>query len=567
MELWNDRDGFSKYYYNDGYFSNDGGKGYFDEALIRKWKPGAAGGDDNHTSTWGTATQYRIGVLAESLNRTSILEAFNARRFFATEDQNLSLSFTMNGAEMGSTIPGGVYEAKVIARDVDNETFAEVKLYKNGALLTRWTDVTNLTTTGVTEPNITCNSGDYFYVKVQQLLVHEAISSPIFISGAANQPPVVAVTYPVNGAIFTTGQAIEVTAAASDPDAGGSITRVEFYRDGALVTTDYSAPYSYTWTNAAAGDHSLYARAIDNVGASAQSATVSVSVTGQVTPGSVESLIAGGNDDAEEYKTGALDLVSEELKMVYDTKTTGNQTVGLLFRDLKIPQGATITSAFIEFTPTVVTSNKCSLTLRGEAADNPGDFGSSTRNLSSRVKTTAGVSWAPGAWSAGVVQNTPDIKSVVQEIVSRSGWNTSSNLVILITGTGTRTAASFENNSYDPARISIWYTFASPVATASDKNASLEIMGQALPVDEVLSSGEVLIYPNPVGDILTVRFNPETEVGQIMVYSMTGSLVKALKYNYNLLETQIDCSNLKPGTYLLTIQTKKGQKNVRFIRQ
>jgi hypothetical protein len=92
-------------------------------------------------------------------------------------------------------------------------------------------------------------------------------------------------------------------------------------------------------------------------------------------------------------------------------------------------------------------------------------------------------------------------------------------------------------------------------------------MGQALPVDEVLSSGEVLIYPNPVGDILTVRFNPETEVGQIMVYSMTGSLVKALKYNYNLLETQIDCSNLKPGTYLLTIQTKKGQKNVRFIRQ
>ncbi|HWS00907.1 MAG TPA: hypothetical protein VN249_09850, partial [Prolixibacteraceae bacterium] len=83
MELWNDHDGFGKYYYNDGYYANDGGKGYFDEALIRKWQPGAAGGDDNHTATWGTATEYRVGVLANSLNRASILEAFNARRFFA----------------------------------------------------------------------------------------------------------------------------------------------------------------------------------------------------------------------------------------------------------------------------------------------------------------------------------------------------------------------------------------------------------------------------------------------------------------------------------------------------
>ena len=70
MELWNDQEGFSKYYYNDGYYSNDGRKGYFDEALVRGWKIGAAGSDDNHTATWGTSTDYRVGVLAASLSRT-----------------------------------------------------------------------------------------------------------------------------------------------------------------------------------------------------------------------------------------------------------------------------------------------------------------------------------------------------------------------------------------------------------------------------------------------------------------------------------------------------------------
>ena len=103
MELWNKGDGFNIFYYNDGYYPGDN-KGFFDEALERGWKIGAMGSGDNHSGTWGTAYPYRMAVLANNLTRSDILTAMRLRRFFSTLDKNLSLSFKINGREMGSTL-------------------------------------------------------------------------------------------------------------------------------------------------------------------------------------------------------------------------------------------------------------------------------------------------------------------------------------------------------------------------------------------------------------------------------------------------------------------------------
>ncbi len=46
MELWNLSKGFTTFYYDDGYDTNDGHVGHFDEALGHGWKIGAAGGFD-----------------------------------------------------------------------------------------------------------------------------------------------------------------------------------------------------------------------------------------------------------------------------------------------------------------------------------------------------------------------------------------------------------------------------------------------------------------------------------------------------------------------------------------
>lgn len=92
--------------------------------------------------------------------------------------------------------------------------------------------------------------------------------------GGDTQAPTVSITAPLNGA--TVVGTVSVTATASD---NVGVTKVEFYLDGALKSTDTTSPYSWSWdtTTASNGTHSLTAKAYDaalNVGTS-----IAVSVT------------------------------------------------------------------------------------------------------------------------------------------------------------------------------------------------------------------------------------------------------------------------------------------------
>jgi hypothetical protein len=184
VELWNKKQDFSLYYYNDGYFPYDSSKGFYDEALSRGWKIGAAGGFDDHGGTWGTAADYRLAVLAKSLTRQDIFDAMKARRFYSTLDKNIALSFNFAGQEMGSTVSGrGVLPftpMEIRALDGDNEIFTNVVLFdKNHEKRRTWHP--NGATVEITD-TLTVASGDYFYVKITQKDGDEAISSPIWVS-------------------------------------------------------------------------------------------------------------------------------------------------------------------------------------------------------------------------------------------------------------------------------------------------------------------------------------------------------------------------------------------------
>ncbi|OGB95057.1 MAG: hypothetical protein A3G82_07580 [Burkholderiales bacterium RIFCSPLOWO2_12_FULL_67_210] len=93
---------------------------------------------------------------------------------------------------------------------------------------------------------------------------------------AANQSPTVALTAPASGAEFTAPASISLTADATDSD--GNIASVAFYNGATLLGSDTSAPYSYSWTNVAAGNYSIAAQATDNQGAVTTSAAVAVAV-------------------------------------------------------------------------------------------------------------------------------------------------------------------------------------------------------------------------------------------------------------------------------------------------
>jgi chitinase len=98
----------------------------------------------------------------------------------------------------------------------------------------------------------------------------------ITVNPAGNRPPSVSLTSPANGAVFAPGINIQLSADASDSD--GTITKVEFFDGSTKIGEDTTTPYGVTLTNAAAGSHTLTARATDNGGAMTTSAAVTVTV-------------------------------------------------------------------------------------------------------------------------------------------------------------------------------------------------------------------------------------------------------------------------------------------------
>ena len=94
---------------------------------------------------------------------------------------------------------------------------------------------------------------------------------------SASQRPLASLTNPLNGQSFAAPATLTLSANASDND--GTITKVEFLANQAIVAQDNTAPYSVTWTNVPAGTYSLAARATDNLGGLALSPAVTITVT------------------------------------------------------------------------------------------------------------------------------------------------------------------------------------------------------------------------------------------------------------------------------------------------
>ncbi|HEX6811555.1 MAG TPA: hypothetical protein VF384_08025 [Planctomycetota bacterium] len=174
--------------------------------------------------------------------------------------------------------------------------------------------------------------------------------------------------------------------------------------------------------------------------------------------GSLERLIAQSFDDAEEGPT-ATTRSSTDLELVVDVAVT--QTVGLRFQNLTIPPGASITSAYVQFTADEVTTTATQLSIAGQAHDNAPTFLTPAGNISTRTRTSATVPWTPPAWNviheAGPDQRTADLTSVVQEIVNRPGWIAGNAMVFVITGTGCRTAVAWDSNPMlSPKLVVAW---------------------------------------------------------------------------------------------------------------
>jgi hypothetical protein len=146
-------------------------------------------------------------------------------------------------------------------------------------------------------------------------------------------------------------------------------------------------------------------------------------------------------NDAEESDSGSVDLTSSgDMEIVYDG---GFQYDGLRFTSVAIPQGATINSATIQFQSDQDNSGTSpDVIFGGQDIDDAPIFTTGTDNVSNRWAsvTSAKVVWDTiPAWSTGENgpdTKSPDIKTIIKEIVDRPNWGVggapNQNIVIII---------------------------------------------------------------------------------------------------------------------------------------
>lgn len=95
-------------------------------------------------------------------------------------------------------------------------------------------------------------------------------------------PPVVYLSEPTNNLTLTAPGAHGLTAVATDGD--GTIQSVQFYRDGTLIGSDVTSPYTLAVSGLAVGSYSYSAAATDNGGNRAVSSNVVVVVNAAIVP-------------------------------------------------------------------------------------------------------------------------------------------------------------------------------------------------------------------------------------------------------------------------------------------
>ena len=277
------------------------------------------------------------------------------------------------------------------------------------------------------------------------------------------------------------------------------------------------------------------------------------------------------SDDAEQENDEMDDLYDDDLDIGYeyvDASEINIVNLGLRFRGITIPADATIDSAFI-----VIHSHEgksasdvANITIAGEKNANPETF-TMEALITARPKTSAMVRWEIAEeWGLYTKHRTPDIKSVVQEIIGLSGWKSGNAISFIMSGENqgvsesenAREFESFENiadpedggdGQNHPERVPQLLVYYKKGTTAVKKQIGAEPL--------------VIIYPNPVNngklnfDLLGNLY--ET----FSIHDITGKMVK----NGQVESTRqtIDVSEINKGIFFIRFTGETGSVTRKII--
>lgn len=180
---------------------------------------------------------------------------------------SITLTSPLNGA---SFFQPATINLAANASDPDG-SIVSVDFYQNGVFL----GSTNVAPYTYTWANV--QGGSYsLTAKATDNRGGATTSTPISV--LVGVPPTVSVTAPVSGSKVP-GPVNIVISATANADVGRTVANVQFFAGSTLIGNAATTPYTYTWPSVAPGTYSLTAKAYDNLGLSATSSPVTVTVT------------------------------------------------------------------------------------------------------------------------------------------------------------------------------------------------------------------------------------------------------------------------------------------------
>lgn len=161
---------------------------YYKAMLAKGYKLGPTIDHDTHNTVFGRSHRSRTVVLSRELSRDSIIDGYRQMRFYASEDWNVKVDFTINGFPMGTVIASPVTSIEINVRVTDDAT-DKVKSIKvvtgrpgsnqPGTVLSG-ASVMNSNTLQVTK-NVT-SARAYYFVEVIQKDGDKIYTSPVWIN-------------------------------------------------------------------------------------------------------------------------------------------------------------------------------------------------------------------------------------------------------------------------------------------------------------------------------------------------------------------------------------------------
>ena len=172
-----------------------------------------------------------------------------------------------------------------------------------------------------------------------------------------------------------------------------------------------------------------------------------------------------------------MSLTSSDLEFVFDGAQ--QQYVGMRFLNVGILQGAAIASAELEFETDELDTGTTDVVIYGQDVYDAATFTNTAFNISNRPATTASVAWSIPPWNTvSEKHTTPDISSIIQEIVDRPGWTSGNDMVMMIAaGPGCNSSAcqrTAESYNGEMANAPLLRVNLAPSVAAGDSPALLD---------------------------------------------------------------------------------------------